>query len=73
MVDKTPGRDSEPTAAIIDSQSVEADATVPAASRGFDGGKKINGRNRHVLAMVPRLSLKAGWSRSSPSAKFVTR
>jgi hypothetical protein len=33
------GRDAEPTAAIIDSQSVKTAATVPASSRGFDGGK----------------------------------
>jgi transposase len=43
------GRDAEPTAAIIDSQSVKGAASVPAASRGFDGGKKINGRKRHVI------------------------
>ncbi|MFE9558208.1 transposase [Streptomyces sp. NPDC006692] len=59
LVREDTGRDSEPTAAIIDSQSVKADATVPAASRGFHGGKKINGRKWHVLDMVPRLSLKA--------------
>ena len=34
------GKLEEPTAAIIDSQSVKADATVPAASRGYDAGKK---------------------------------
>ena len=43
------GRDVEPTAGIIDSQSVKAAASVPAASRGYDGGKKINGRRRHVV------------------------
>jgi len=43
------GRDVEPTAGIIDSQSVKAAATVPSASRGYDGGKKINGRRRHVI------------------------
>ncbi|MFE0964138.1 IS5 family transposase [Streptomyces fungicidicus] len=43
------GRDPEPTAAIIDSQSVKADATVTHGSRGFDAGKKINGRKRHLL------------------------
>jgi transposase len=36
---------AEPSAAIIDSQSVKAAATVGAASRGYDAGKKINGRN----------------------------
>lgn len=43
------GRDAEPTAAVIDSQSVKADAVVGADSRGFDGGKLINGRKRHVV------------------------
>ncbi|WP_364703352.1 IS5 family transposase [Streptomyces ossamyceticus] len=42
------GRKKEPTAAIIDSQSVKGDATVPAATRGFDAGKRINGRKRHI-------------------------
>jgi transposase len=43
------GRDPEPTAGIIDAQSVKAAASVPASSRGFDGGKKINGRKRHIV------------------------
>src|SRR4051812_30052938 len=43
------GRDAEPTAAVIDSQSVKADAVAGADSRGFDGGKLVNGRKRHVV------------------------
>ncbi|MEU8975612.1 transposase [Streptomyces monashensis] len=35
------GREAEPTAGIIDAQSVRAASTVPAASRGYDGGKKV--------------------------------
>jgi transposase len=42
------GRNELPTAGAIDSQSVKAADTVGAASRGFDGGKKINGRKRHI-------------------------
>jgi transposase len=42
------GRDPAPTAAIIDSQSVRGADTVPAASRGYDAGKKVNGRKRHL-------------------------
>jgi len=42
------GRDSEPTAAVIDSQSVRAADTVPRASRGWDNAKKVNGRKRHI-------------------------
>ncbi|MYX37022.1 MULTISPECIES: IS5 family transposase [unclassified Streptomyces] len=43
------GRDPEPTAGVIDAQSVKGAASVPAASRGFDGGKKVNGRKRHIV------------------------
>jgi hypothetical protein len=44
------GRAMEPTAAIIDSQSVKAAASVPAATRGFDGGKLVNGRYLEPVA-----------------------
>jgi transposase len=40
------GREASPTAGVIDSQSVKAPA--PGATRGFDAGKKIVGRKRHV-------------------------
>ncbi|GAB2734760.1 IS5 family transposase [Kitasatospora kifunensis] len=43
------GRDPEPTAGIIDSQSVRAPASVPAATRGYDGGKMVSGRKRHIV------------------------
>ncbi|WP_083661997.1 IS5 family transposase [Actinophytocola xanthii] len=43
------GRAAEPTAAIADSQSVKAAETVGETSRGFDAGKKINGRKRHIV------------------------
>ncbi len=43
------GRDTEPSAGVIDSQSVKADAVVGSDSRGFDGGKLVNGRKRHVV------------------------
>lgn len=42
------GRRPTPTAAIIDSQSVPAAATVARSSRGWDAGKKVNGRKRHL-------------------------
>ena len=42
------GRTPEPTAAVIDSQSVKAAETVAKPSRGYDAGKKINGRKRHI-------------------------
>lgn len=40
-------RQPEPTAAIIDSQSIKATRTT--GTRGYDAGKKINGRKRHLL------------------------
>ncbi|MFJ9034726.1 IS5 family transposase [Streptomyces sp. NPDC102274] len=43
------GRKVELTATVIDSQSVKGAASVPAVSRGYDGGKKINRRRRHVI------------------------
>ena len=45
-------RDAQPSAAIVDSQSVKAADTVSAATRGFDSGKKINGRKRHIAVDV---------------------
>lgn len=45
------GRDPEPSAAIMDSQSVResAEGVVPSATSGYDGSKKVNGRKRHLL------------------------
>jgi transposase len=48
-VRRAEGRDAQPTAAIIDAQSVKGAATVGASSRGYDAGKKVNGRKRHVV------------------------
>ncbi|MBF0379303.1 MAG: transposase [Desulfamplus sp.] len=41
------GKDPEPSAAIIDSQSVKT--AQMAGTRGFDGHKKIKGRKRHIV------------------------
>jgi len=42
------GRNRQPSAAIIDSQSVKGSEMVARTGRGFDAGKKINGRKRHI-------------------------
>jgi putative transposase len=51
------GRDSRPTAAIIDSQSVKT--SLVGGPRGSDGGKKVNGRKRHLLVDTQGLVIRA--------------
>jgi len=55
------GRDASPTAAIIDSQSVKTAEKGGACTdpSGFDGGKKIKGKKRHVLVDTQGLLLHA--------------
>ena len=45
---KKQGRDEEPSAAVIDSQSIKTSA-VRGPEKGFDMGKRIWGRKRHLL------------------------
>ncbi|MFJ3762640.1 IS5 family transposase [Streptomyces sp. NPDC090080] len=44
------GRAQNPTAAIVDSQSVRAAANIPRQTSGWDGGEKVGGRKRHLMA-----------------------
>ena len=41
------GRDPQPSAAILDSQSVKMTSTK--GVRGYDAGKRVKGRKRHIL------------------------
>ncbi|MDI1463378.1 IS5 family transposase [Catellatospora sp. KI3] len=51
------GRNAQPSAALIDSQSVRTAETVARAQRSFDAGKKVNGRKRHIAVDTTGLLL----------------
>jgi transposase len=51
------GRDASPSAGVIDSQSVKT--TEAGGPRGFDAGKKIKGRKRHILTDTAGLLIAA--------------
>ena len=52
------GRDPQPSAGSVDSQSVKSTG-VGGEERGYDGGKQIKGRKRHILVDTEGFVLKA--------------
>jgi hypothetical protein len=54
------GRNRQPSAGIIDSRSVKGADTVARDSRGYDAGKRINGRKRFIVADTLRSAHRCG-------------
>lgn len=57
QVRTTEGRNPDPSAALLDSQSVRAAETVARRTRGYDAGKNVNGRKRHIATDTTGLLL----------------
>jgi putative transposase len=53
------GRNPNPSAGIVDSQSVSTTGGVGGKERGFDPAKNVEGRKRHLLVDTEGLVLKA--------------
>jgi transposase len=57
LVREAEAREASPSACVIDSQSVKT--TESGGPRGYDAGKKINGRKRHILTDTLGLMIEA--------------
>ena len=62
QVRRQEGQEAEPSACVIDSQSIKTSTNVPAAGQGVDAGKRIVGRKRSIV--IDTVGLLLGyWSR----------
>ena len=68
------GRTDEPSAAIIDAQTVSTSSNVAEPDQGYDAGKRTKGRKRHIatdaLGLLLAVVITAAWpviTRLAPS------
>jgi putative transposase len=54
-------RDPKPSAGVVDSQSLKTTGGVGGEERGYDGGKKVKGRKRHILVDTEGFVLSRQW------------
>ncbi|MFG6197027.1 IS5 family transposase [Nonomuraea sp. JJY05] len=78
LVRTAEGRDPDPSACVIDAQSVKTSANVPAHSQGYDAGKKIAGRKRSIVTdtldlLIAVLVTAAGVSDSAAGLPLLTQ
>ncbi|MGY3676853.1 transposase [Streptomyces sp. TE33382] len=57
QVHRQEGRGDEPTACVIDSQSIKTSTNVPAAGQGIKAGKKIVGHKRSIVIDTAGIAL----------------
>lgn len=66
------GREETPSAAILDSQSVKGSASG-GQERGFDGGKQIKGRKRHLMVSTQGLPISVHVTAASTDDRFAAK
>lgn len=57
LVREAEGRGAEPSACVLDSQTIKTSANVHLKDQGTDAGKRITGRRRHLGCDTPGLLL----------------
>ena len=60
------GRDPQPSAGLLDAQSVPSGRLGPREQVGVDGGKRIRGRKRHLLCDINGLPIAVGVTSAQP-------